>query len=51
MSTADPNNAHATRGVPDRGGAGSAATAADVANEDPFEPDEHLRPDTGRSST
>ena len=39
MSTADPNNAHATHGVPDRRGAGSAATAADVANENPFAPD------------
>ncbi len=33
MTTADPSNAHATRGVPDRFGPGSAATAADVADE------------------
>ena len=33
MTTADPSNAHATRGVPDRSGPGSAATAADVADE------------------
>jgi hypothetical protein len=33
MTTADPSNAHATCGVPDRAGPGSAATAADVADE------------------
>lgn len=38
MTTADPSNAHATRGVPDRAGPDSAATAADVADEHSFGP-------------
>ena len=33
MTTADPSNAHAARGVPDRAGPGSAAPAADMADE------------------
>jgi hypothetical protein len=37
MATTDPTNANAARGVPDRGGTGSAATTADVA-EHPFGP-------------
>jgi hypothetical protein len=36
MATTDPTNANAARGVPDRGGTGSAATTADVATEHPF---------------
>jgi hypothetical protein len=38
MATTDPTNANAARGVPDRGGTGSAATTADVATEHSFGP-------------
>jgi hypothetical protein len=38
MTTADSGNVHATRGVPDRAGVGSATAAAAVASEHPLGP-------------
>jgi hypothetical protein len=38
MATADSTNVRATSGVPASAGAGSAATAASAANDQPFGP-------------